>query len=239
VSYRVYRDGALLAIVGSTEWTDTNVAAGTIYAYAVRAIDAAGNLGDAASTTVAADFSAPAAPATLSAAWAAGPSRVELTWPAATDDVGVVSYEVSRDGSVLGTTPSTAFTDGAIGPSTTYSYAVVAIDGGGHRSDPVSAVVTTPDGDLASPSTPSGLTGKAASSPRRVKLSWSASTDDVGVTGYRVHRDGAAIATTGSTSYSDKAVAGKTKYRYAVSAFDAAWNENPLSPTVSVTTTKR
>jgi chitodextrinase len=234
VSYRVYRNGALVATVPSTDWTDPGIAAGTIYAYSVRAIDAAGNLGDATSATVAADFSPPAAPASLTAVWTGGPSRVELTWPAAADDLGVVAYEVSRDGTALGTTASTAFTDPAVAPSATYSYAVVAIDAGGNRSDPVSAVVTTP-ADTAAPSRPSGVTARAARNPRRVKLSWSGSMDDVGVTGYRVYRDGSVIATVGITSYTDSAVARSTRYRYAVSALDAAGNESALSSTVKVT----
>jgi fibronectin type 3 domain-containing protein len=235
VSYRVYRNAALVATVPSTGWTDPGIAAGSAYTYSVRAIDAASNLGDATSATVTVDFSPPAAPASLTAVWAGGPSRVELSWPAATDDLGVVGYEVSRDGSVLGTTTSTAFSDSAVAPGTTYSYAVVAIDGGGNRSDPVSAAVTTP-ADAGPPAAPSGLTAKAASSPRRVKLSWSPSTDDVGVTGYQVYRNGAVIATVGLTSFVDTAVARSTKYRYAVSALDAAGNQSALSPTVKVTT---
>jgi fibronectin type 3 domain-containing protein len=236
VSYRVFRNNALVATVTSPGWTDTAVAGGTSYTYAVRALDAAGNLGDASSVVVAADFTPPAAPASLSAAWVGGPSRVELSWPAATDDVGVVSYEVLRDGQVLGTTPALTFTDSAIVASTTYSYSVVAIDAGGNRSAPVSAPATTP-ADLAPPSRPGKLSAKAASGPRRVKLSWSASTDDVGVTGYRVYRDGAVIATVGVPGYTDSTVAGRTKYRYSVSAADAAGNESQLSSTVSVKTT--
>ncbi len=235
VSYRVYRNGALVATVSSTEWADSSIAAGTTYTYSVRAIDAAGNLGAETSATIAADFSPPAAPSSLTAVWAGDPSRVELTWPAATDDLGVVAYEVSRDGTVLGTTSSTAFTDPAVAPSTTYSYAVVAIDPGGNRSDPVSTAVTTPD-DTAAPSRPSGLTAKAAGNPRRVKLAWSASTDNVAVTGYQVYRDGVVIATVGVTSYTDTAVAPSTRYRYAVSALDATGNESALSSTVKVRT---
>jgi chitodextrinase len=235
VSYRVYRNGTLVATIAETQWTDPGVAGGTTYTYSVRAIDAAGNLGDAASATVAVDFTPPSAPASLTAVWAGGPSRVELSWPAASDDLGVVAYEVSRDGTALGTTPTTAFTDSAVSPATTYSYAVVAIDAGGNRSDPVSAAVMTP-ADTAAPSAPSGLTAKAATSPRRVKLSWSASTDDVAVTGYRVYRDGAELATVGVASYTDTAVAKSKTYRYAVSALDAAGNESALSSTVKVTT---
>src|SRR5204863_3049096 len=159
----------------------------------------------------------------------------ELTWPAATDDVGVVAYEVSRDGTVLGTTSSTAFTDSAIAPSTTYTYSVVAIDGGGNRSPAVSAPVATP-GDSAAPSTPAGLTAKAVSGPWRVKLSWLQSTDDVGVTAYRVYREEAVVATVGgATKYTDSAVLAGKKYHYAVSALDAAGNESPHSATAAVT----
>jgi fibronectin type 3 domain-containing protein len=112
---------------------------------------------------------------------------------------------------------------------------VVAIDQAGNRSDPVSAAVTTPD-DTAAPSKPSGLTAKAAGNPRRVELSWSASTDDVAVTGYQVYRDGVVIATVGVTSYTDTSVTRSTRYRYTVSALDATGNESALSSTVKVRT---
>ena len=235
VSYRVYRNNALLATVSSTDWTDPSPVAGQAYAYSVRAIDAASNLGDAATFAVTLDVSPPAPPASLSAQWLGSPPRVELTWPAAVDDLGVAAYEVSRDGAVIGTTPSTSFTDNAIAAATAYSYSVVAIDGGGNRSDPVSATVTTP-ADTVPPSTPTGLTGKASSSPRRVKLTWLPSTDDVGVTAYRVYRQGVVIATVGATSYTDLAVAKSTRYGYAISALDVVGNESPLSPTVRVRT---
>jgi fibronectin type 3 domain-containing protein len=222
VSYRVYRNNALLATVSSTDWTDSSVGAGQSYTYAVRAIDAAANLGDATSVPVTVDVSPPAAPASLSAQWLGGPSRVELTWPAATDDLGRGLRGLARWHG-LGTTSSTAFTDNAIAPSTTYSYSVVAIDGGGNRSDPVSAPVTTRD-DAVAPSKPSGLTGRPRAA-RAVKPAWSPSTDNVGVTAYRVYREGVAISTVGVTNYTDTSVAGRRKWRYAVSARDAVGNE--------------
>jgi chitodextrinase len=237
VSYRVYRNNVLMTTVSATSWTDTAIVGGTTYTYAVRALDAAGNIGDASAVAVAADFTPPAAPASLSASWVGGPSRVELSWPAATDDVGVVSYEVSRDGTVLGTTSGLAFTDPAVAPSATYSYSVVAIDAGGNRSAPVSAPVTTP-GDLSPPSGPTGLSAKAVTGPRRVKLFWSPGTDDVGVTGYKVYRDGVVLGTVGEPKYVDAAVAAATKYRYAVSAVDAAGNESQLSSAVPIKTTR-
>jgi chitodextrinase len=237
VSYRVYRNGVLAATVPTTSWTDTSVSDATTYTYSVRALDAAGNLGDASTIVVAVDFAPPQPPASLSAQWFGGPSRVELGWPAAVDDVAVVAYEVSRDGTVLGTTSSTSFADSAIAATTTYVYSVVAIDAGGNRSAPVSASLTTP-GDVTAPSTPAQLSAKPRSGPRRVKLSWAASTDDVAVTGYRVYREGAVIATVGVPGYTDTGVTRSTKYHYAVSALDAAGNESPVSSPVTVKTTR-
>ena len=58
-------------------------------------------------------------------------------------------------------------------------------------------------GDTEPPTTPSGLTATAVS-PTQVNLSWTASSDNVGVTGYRVYRDGARIVTVSGTSYSNR-----------------------------------
>ena len=78
---------------------------------------------------------------------------------------------------------------------------------------------------------------------RSVSLSWSAAKDDVAVTAYLVHRDGAVIGTvTGSaanppaTSFTDSGLRPDTLYRYAVAARDAQGNISALSAEVSVTT---
>jgi hypothetical protein len=90
--------------------------------------------------------------------------------------------------------------------------------------------------DVTPPSTPTNLTA-TASTATAVDLAWSASTDDVGVTGYNVYRDSATtpLATTTSTSYTDSTVAASTAYTYQVSAVDAAGNESGKA-SVSVTT---
>jgi chitodextrinase len=84
---------------------------------------------------------------------------------------------------------------------------------------------------------PAGLTA-TASAPDRVDLAWQPSTDDKGVTGYRVYRDGALLATLAGTgtTYSDASVAPATTYRYQVSAVDAAGNQSTRSASVSATT---
>ncbi len=89
--------------------------------------------------------------------------------------------------------------------------------------------------DSQAPSVPVGLVASASSSTR-VDLSWSASNDDVGVSGYTVYRDGTSLGTTGSASFSDTTVAPDTTYSYSVDAVDAAGNRSARSAAVSVTT---
>jgi RHS repeat-associated protein len=89
----------------------------------------------------------PGAPGTPVATPAAGPVQVGLTWPAGTDNVGVVSYRVNRDNTLVGHTSTTSFTDTQVAASTAYSYTVETVDAAGNRSAPSAAVnVTTPAG---------------------------------------------------------------------------------------------
>lgn len=91
--------------------------------------------------------------------------------------------------------------------------------------------------DTSPPTTPSGLatTGQTTSS---VSLTWKASTDNVGVAGYKVYRYGPTTntATISGTSFTDTGLAAGTSYSYTVSAFDAAGNESPQSSVITVTT---
>src|SRR5207237_226002 len=91
--------------------------------------------------------------------------------------------------------------------------------------------------DAQAPSVPAGVSASAPG-PTQVNLSWSASNDNVGVTGYTVYRGGASIATVGGStlSYSDTTVAPGTGYSYTVDAFDAAGNHSARSTAASVTT---
>src|SRR5205823_12270721 len=80
-------------------------------------------------------------------------------------------------------------------------------------------------GDVTAPTSPGNLTATPTSSSR-VDLSWTAATDDAGVTGHKVYRDGSTtpLATLGGTtlSYADTTVSASTMYTYQVSAADAA-----------------
>ena len=126
---------------------DTSLVSNGAHTLTARAVDAAGNGGDAPPIGVtvsnAADTTPPDPPGDLQAA-VGGPRQVSLTWAAAHDNVAVTSYEVSRDGSVLNTTGALGYVDTSIQPGTHATYSVVAIDPSGNRSDPATVEATTP-----------------------------------------------------------------------------------------------
>src|SRR3989440_12469856 len=95
------------------------------------------------------------------------------------------------------------------------------------------AAGTTPLVDATAPTTPTGLTAAAAGSTG-ANLSWSASTDNVGVTGYIVRRNGVQVATPATTSYADTGLSAAT-YSYTVAARDAAGSNSPNSATTGLT----
>ncbi|WP_289734455.1 endo-1,4-beta-xylanase [Streptomyces macrolidinus] len=90
-------------------------------------------------------------------------------------------------------------------------------------------------GDTTPPSAPSGLTvtGTTATS---VSLKWTASTDNVGVTGYDVYRGSTKVGSATSTSYTDTGLTASTTYSYTVKAKDAAGNTSAASSAVTATT---
>jgi hypothetical protein len=107
------------------------------------------------------------------------------------------------------------------------------------QSAPPTNVTTPACPDTTPPSVPTGL-NKTLLKCDKVSIAWNASTDDVGVTAYRVYRNGVLIATVAAptTSYTDTTVAAETTYTYTVSAVDAAGNESAQSSGLTVTTPK-
>jgi Fibronectin type III domain/Calcineurin-like phosphoesterase len=104
-----------------------------------------------------------------------------------------------------------------------------------HRPELVVTAVTH-GSDLEPPSVPTGLTA-TASSPTSVDLDWTAATDNVAVTGYRIYRDGSLLTTVEDvTSYADTTVLASTEYDYEVRALDAVGNVSDPSNEATVTT---
>lgn len=92
-----------------------------------------------------------------------------------------------------------------------------------------------PSSDTTPPSIPINLSAAAVSSSQ-INLSWTASTDNVRVTGYRIYRGGTQIGTSATNSYSNTGLIANTTYSYTVSAYDAAGNVSAQSSSASATT---
>jgi len=83
-------------------------------------------------------------------------------------------------------------------------------------------------GDTQPPSAPTNLVCTALSTGQ-ISLSWNSATDNVGVVGYRVYRDGEEIGTSSACAYIDSGLAPNTQYSYCVRAYDAAQNVSDAS----------
>ncbi|WP_063867715.1 discoidin domain-containing protein [Paenibacillus sp. Soil766] len=97
----------------------------------------------------------------------------------------------------------------------------------------------TDAGDSEAPSVPTNVVLKETAAHDRVKIGWTASTDNLNVTGYDVYRDGVLIGHTSTAEFLDTTVKPLTTYSYAVKAKDGGNNVSALSSALSVTTSKR
>ncbi len=196
------------------------------------------------------DTQAPTAPTSPSAT-AVSSTQINLSWTASTDNVGVTGYKVERcQGSgcsnfaQMGTPTGTTFSDTGLTASTSYSYRVRATDAAGNLSTYSTTVSATTgaSGDTTPPSAPTGLSPTPGATV--VQLSWTASTDNVGVTGYFVERcqgggcsNFASVGTSNGVFFTDSGLTASTSYSYRVRATDAAGNLSGYSNTAVTATT--
>jgi parallel beta-helix repeat protein len=239
--YLIFRDASQIDNVSDTTFSDTALRSGTEYSYTVQAYDAAGNISAhsanaSATTQGAADTEAPTVPTGL-AATAVSSSQIDLTWNASTDNVGVVGYRIFRNGTLSDSTSGTSHSDTGLSPSTTYTYSVRAYDAAGNTSGASASASATTRGaaDTEAPTVPTGLAATAVSSSQ-IDLTWNASTDNVGVVGYRIFRNGTLSDSTSGTSHSDTGLSPSTTYTYTVQAYDAAGNISAHSASANATT---
>ena len=125
--------------LSGTTFSNLGLTASTSYSYRVRAVDAAGTSGPysviaSATTPAAPDTTPPSVPAGL-AAVASSPTQISVSWTAATDNVGVIGYQLERcSGSgcsvfaQIAAPTGTSFNDASLTASTSYSYRVRAVD---------------------------------------------------------------------------------------------------------------
>ncbi|AHH96314.1 PQQ-dependent sugar dehydrogenase [Kutzneria albida] len=237
-----------LAFPGTGDWTNWQVATTTVNLKAgankVRAAatgaEGGPNLDKLTVTTGSGDSTPPTAPRNLVVS-DIGPNSATFTWQAATDDTGVVRYEVNRGGNVLKTVDGATLTTTVttLTPNTAYDISVGAFDAAGNASQQSNVVqfTTPPSNDKTPPSAPGDLrsTGVTANS---VSLAWNASTDDGGViAGYDVYQGSGKVASTSSTDTTVTDLAPSTDYTFTVKARDPNGNNSAASNAVTVKTT--
>jgi len=198
------------------------------------------------------DTQAPSVPAGLMAPSTTSNS-ISLTWTPSTDNVAVTGYQILRapgtsGGSFaqVGTSTSASFVNSGLAASTTFRYQVRATDAAGNVSAVSNTVTATTQsgggGDTQAPSTPANLTAPSTTASS-ISLAWSASTDNVGVTGYQILRAPGTtggtftqIGTSATTSFVNSGLTANTSFRYQVRATDAAGNVSAVSNTVTAMT---
>ncbi|MEV7970730.1 cellulose binding domain-containing protein [Sphaerisporangium sp. NPDC088356] len=193
------------------------------------------------------DTTAPSKPGTPTAGSITS-SGASLSWAASTDDVGVSGYDVYREAGAtdvkVGAATSTSFALTGLSASTSYTFYVVARDAAGNSSaasNPVTFTTSSGGGtDTTAPSKPGTPTAGSITSSG-ASLSWAASTDNVGVSGYDVYREAGAtdvkVGTATSTSFALTGLSASTSYTFYVVARDAAGNSSAASNPVTFTTT--
>ncbi|WP_415060689.1 reprolysin-like metallopeptidase [Flavobacterium sp.] len=177
----------------------------------------------------------------------AGGSSQTVTWNVAgttANNVNCANVDIliSTDGGNTWTTLLTATpNDGSQAvtmPNVSSSTCRIMVKGNNHIFFDVSNAnftLTTAVADTTAPTAPTNLTA-AGTTQTSTNLSWTASTDNVGVTGYDVYRDGSLLASVTGTTYTATGLTASTTYSFFVRAKDAAGNVSGNSNTVSVTT---
>lgn len=210
------------------------------------------------------DTTAPDAVTNLTAvpgAETATTSSVTLSWKASstTGKNPVTGYDVYRNGIKIASVATAGYVDAPLTPTTTYRYFVVAFDAAGNRSaasaevtvlTPVApnlnvtaggqlsaGILALPQHDIIAPAAPAALSASTSALDAQsgsVRLTWSAATDNVAVTGYDVYRNGIKIGTVSQALFTDTPVVSNISYVYFVRAFDAAGNRSAESGHVTV-----
>ncbi len=163
---------------------------------------------------------------------------VNLFWTASTDDIGVAFYDIYRDGQLLTTVNGNVLTASlALTPGANWGLYVNARDAAGNVSQASTSLQTQVPQcqvDTQAPTTPTNLKGTVTGTS--TALTWTASTDNIGVTAYDVFRDAVKVGSTAAASYIDVGLLPSTAYQYTIAARDAQNNISPKSAGLALTT---
>lgn len=185
------------------------------------------------------DTTAPSAPTNLIASNITANS-IELNWDASSDNVAVANYDIYVDDVYVMTVNETTANVTGLEESTSYSFYVTAKDEAGNvsASSNVITASTVSGADETTPSAPENLQANNVTE-NSIDLSWNASSDNVGVTGYNIFVDGVLYTTVTETFTSVTGLSEATSYEFYVNAKDDAGNVSENSETITETTLDR
>ena len=243
-NYKIYKNGVLETQVGNVlTYAIAGLIPNTNYNFHITALDAAGlessNSNTVQGTTLpAADTEVPVA-GIMNTPTNITQNAMTLSWSAGTDNVGVTNYKIYKNG-VLETQVGNVLTYAIAGliPNTNYNFHITALDAAGLESSNSNTVqgTTLPAADTEVPvagimNTPTNITQNA------MTLSWSAGTDNVGVTNYKIYKNGVLETQVGNVlTYAIAGLIPNTNYNFHITALDAAGLESSNSNTVQGTT---
>ena len=246
LGYHVYRQnngtGAYTKITGSmvtgTNYSDASpVSASDRYMVRAVVLESSNsgtyyNLSQGAFDGGVIDTQAPTIPSNLSAASITQTSFV-LNWTASTDNVGVVLYEVYRNGVYLGNSFTNSFTVSGLSPFTTYAMTVKAKDAANNVST-LSTAYNAKTIDNTNPTVPTNVKASNITSTS-CTVTWTAATDNVGVAGYDVYKSGTFVGNVTATTIDITGLNPSSTYAIMVKTKDVAGNVSTGSSVVITT----
>ncbi|ACO47762.2 glycosyl hydrolase [Deinococcus deserti] len=258
-AYEVYTNGALKATASGTGTTISGLNTDTAYQFKVRARDAQGNLGPFTAeisvrtqTGDAPTASLPGTVTTSAGAIAAGSSK---TFPVTITSAGTYrlslqstsslnsrlinvafagsNYDLAADAgkTVIADFPNVASGSGAVVVTARSEGVSIGQISGANLSAPSDPCAS----DTTAPGTPGSLTAVDRTSSS-VTLSWTASSDNCGVSGYEVYLNGALRTTVSGAGTTIGGLSAGTAYTFTVRARDAQGNVSPFTSDLNVTT---
>ncbi|WP_394747853.1 ThuA domain-containing protein [Spongiimicrobium salis] len=240
-SYQIYQDEVEIDRVADTNYNVTGLSPNTSYSFAVTALDAATNESEFSEAVVittaeTSDHEAPSAPSNLRAT-AIAQTTLDLSWDAATDNVGVTSYAVYQDDVEIARVAVTTYQVTGLNPDTSYDFRLTAFDIAGNESESTEVLTlsTLEATDTEAPSVPANLMASSITETS-LDLNWDASTDNVAVTSYRIFQDNVEIATITPTNYQVTGLVANTSYDFVIVALDMAGNTSESSDVLTVST---
>ena len=245
--YHVFSGGVKIADVTSgSSYTDSGLLPNHGYTYTVQAYDTSGhssNQSAALSASTSPDTTAPTDPGSVTELASLTTAQASVSWTASTDNVAVGSYNIYRatgtGSSVLLISVSAAtltYNDQSVACNTDYTYQVEAVDTSNNKSANRVTAAPSPVHTLACvdktpPIQPTFPTTYVVAT-NSVQLSWTKSTDNVGVVGYHITINGVAdtydgdAAATAFPSFVAGCLAPNVQYTFTITAFDAAGNNS-------------